>query len=84
MLFGLAAVTAAFYFFFGSMGYKLDWITETLAPPYSAPRVAGAAGKDNGNEPKSAWTRVDDNLEAGLQKAKEEKKRAFINFTGVT
>jgi thiol:disulfide interchange protein DsbD len=82
MLFGLSAVAAAFYFFFGSMGYKLDWITETLAPPYSAPRVAGAAGK--ANEQKSAWSRVDDDLEAGLERAKEEKKRAFINFTGVT
>ena len=84
MLFGLATVSAAFYFFLGVMGYKLDWITETLAPPYSAPRVADAGPAGNGKDQKSEWSRVDDDLGAGLKRARDEGKRAFINFTGVT
>jgi thiol:disulfide interchange protein DsbD len=80
MLFGLGAILAAFYFFYGSLGYKLDRISETMAPPYSAPRLGAAQGSSGEN--KLAWTIVEDDLEAGLARARAEGKRALINFTG--
>jgi thiol:disulfide interchange protein DsbD len=84
MLLGLAAISLALYFAFGALGYKLDRITESLAPPYHAEvhgNAKGPAGR-GGKESGIAWTIVEDDLEAGLAKAREEGKRALINFTG--
>lgn len=82
LLAGLAAVSGALYFFSGAMGYRLDWITEALAPPYHAARI-GAAGGGAAPGEKAAWTIVEDDLEGGLARAREEGKLALVNFTGV-
>ncbi|HVR74565.1 MAG TPA: cytochrome c biogenesis protein CcdA, partial [Planctomycetota bacterium] len=82
LLAGLAAVTGALYFFSGAMGYRLDWISESLAPPYHAERI-GAAGGGAAPGEKAAWTIVEDDLEGGLARARDEGKLALVNFTGV-
>jgi len=85
MLLGLAAISLALYFAFGALGYRLDRITESLSPPYHAPvheGVKGPGGRGGKDQPRVAWTIVEDDLRAGLARAKEEGKRALINFTG--
>ena len=72
MLFGLTTIIIALYFFHGSQGNKLDWLSEVLTAPFSA------------KAEKVGWTIVEDDLDAALAKAKAEGKRALINFTGIT
>jgi thiol:disulfide interchange protein len=72
MLFGLASIILALYFFHGSQGNRLDWLSEILTAPYSAKKE------------KVGWTIIEDDLDAALARAKAEGKRAFINFTGIT
>ncbi len=76
------------YLLLGALGFKLDRITESLGPDYSAERLgaaAGAKGAPGGSHvPRASWSIVEDDYEAGLRKAREEKKLAFVNFTGVT
>ena len=78
----LVAVLASSYFFFGALGYPLDWVTDTIAPPYHAQRLVGPDGGGAAND--SERLLVEDNLESGLAQAKAAGKRALVNFTGVT
>ena len=85
MLAGLCTVLLGLYFFWGALGYQLDWISNALAPDYAAERVAGSdpwnpqGGKQAAKE---KWVLVKDDLDAGLALAREQGKPAFINFTG--
>jgi thiol:disulfide interchange protein DsbD len=84
MVFGLAVVGFAGYFALGVVGYRLDWVTEALAPPYQAPRIQAFGAPGDGGGHATAWSLVEDDLEAGLDRARSEGKRALLNFTGVT
>jgi thiol:disulfide interchange protein DsbD len=81
MLAGLCTLLVGLYFFWGSLGYQLDWISSALAPPYSAQRVAGVGGGAAKN-PQVTWTIVKDDIEGALARAKEEGKPVLVNFTG--
>ena len=72
MLFGLTSIILALYFFHGSQGNRLDWLSEVLTAPFSAKKDA------------VGWSIVEDDLDAALARAKAEGKRALINFTGIT
>ena len=79
--FAMLAVLASLYFFSGSRGMHLDWVTEALVPPYGS----GAGGPPAVDKDlQVTWTIVKDDLEAGLAAARAEGKSAFINFTGIT
>jgi thiol:disulfide interchange protein DsbD len=88
----LFVVLAAMYFFYGALGYKLDWVSEILAPPYSAARAGNGlgpggfadGGRGHGARPGVSWTLVEDDFERGLDVARREGKVAFINITGKT
>ena len=84
MLAGLCTLLLGLYFFWGSLGFQLDWVSSALAPPYSAQRVAGA---NFGNAEKSSReTRaiVKDDIDGALALAKAEGKLVLVNFTGHT
>jgi hypothetical protein len=72
MLFGLGSIIFALYFFHGSQGNRLDWLSEILTAPFSAKKDA------------VAWTIIEDDLDAALARGKAEDKRVLINFTGIT
>lgn len=84
MLFGLGAEILSGYFFLGVLGFRLDLVTEAIAPPYSAERAetTGGSGSD-GTQLDRGRLVVEDDLEAGLTRAKAAGKRALLNFTGV-
>jgi cytochrome c biogenesis protein CcdA/DsbC/DsbD-like thiol-disulfide interchange protein len=77
---GLGCILLAFYFHLGTLGYRLDRLTETLAPPYSSERRFPAGG----GAVQSKWTIIHDDIDKGLAAARKEGKRALINFTGFT
>ncbi len=81
MLAGLCTLLLGLYFFWGSLGYQLDWITSALAPPYSAQRVAGV-GSGEATNPRVTWTIVKDDIEGALARAKAEGRPVLVNFTG--
>ncbi len=82
---GLVVLLFATYCVYGAMGYRLDRIMQAIVPPYSsAGEEVGAAGGGGKKGSKITWTLVKDDWEAGLAKAREEKKLAFINWTGRT
>lgn len=72
LLTGSAAIVAGFYFLWGAFGYKLDWITSALAPPYHAQMA------------KTERAVIVDDLDGGLAAARTEGKPVLINFTGHT
>ena len=52
----------------------------SIAPPYSSELVAAAG---NGTEEQeTAWALIEDDFTGGIALAKEERKLAFINWTG--
>jgi thiol:disulfide interchange protein DsbD len=73
MLGGLVVLTLAAYLAHGARGFRLDAVTTAFAPNYPAERVVW-----------DAWTIVEDDLEAGLARARADGKRALLNFTGIT
>ena len=58
----------------GLVGNKMDWLMETMNPPYSHGLY------DFGGD----WVMVVDDLDQAIAQAKEEDKLVFINFTGHT
>ena len=84
MLAGLCTLLLGLYFFWGSLGYQLDWISTALAPPYSAQRIAGVGGAAGTKGSLVTWTIVKDDIEGALARAKDEGKPVLVNFTGHT
>lgn len=79
MTFGVLAILLGAYWMQGADGKRLDFISMSIAPPYSsAKEVAG-----NG-EVKPDRIIVKDDFVGGMRKALSEGKLAFINWTGVT
>jgi thiol:disulfide interchange protein DsbD len=84
MLFGIGAICLALYFLYGMVGYRLDPLMEgPILPPYSAQALA-AGPRARGAETVAKWTIVADDLDAGLERARKDGKRAMVDFTGHT
>lgn len=73
MFVGLVIMTLAAYLVHGAQGFRLDPVTTAFTPNYPAERIDW-----------DAWTIVEDDLEAGLARARTDGKRALLNFTGIT
>lgn len=84
LLAGMAFLCFAIYCGFGALGNKLDVVMTSIAPPYSAPRVAGfeTGGGDVAQAAKKDHEIVLDDLERAKVVAKEQKKLVLVNFTG--
>lgn len=82
MVAGLFFALLSAYSLYGALGNKLDPIMTAIAPNYSNAEgaVIGHAGGKRG----SAHVIVADDFEAAVARARDEKKRVLINFTGVT
>jgi len=86
LLGGLIVALLATYFATGAFGNRLDWVMESIAPPYSK-RMAWAGSNQQGGghgESKLAWTIVKDDFDAAKALAVEGDKLLFLNITGVT
>lgn len=75
---GVATFLLAFYCLYGAMGFRLDFVMTSLAPPYSAETVlAGRAGGES-----RGHRLVKDDYERALAVAKTEDKLLLVNITG--
>ena len=85
LLGGLIVALLAMYFATGAFGNRLDWVMESIAPPYSK-RMAWAGSDQEGGsgESKLAWTIVKDDFDGAKALAVEDDKLVFLNITGVT
>ena len=84
MLAGLCTLLLGLYFFWGSLGFQLDWVSSALAPPYSAQRVAGASFGYAEKSSRETRAIVKDDIDGALALAKAEGKLVLVNFTGHT
>jgi thiol:disulfide interchange protein len=84
LLSGMAFLCFAIYCGFGALGNKLDVVMTSIAPPYSAPRVAGfeTGGSDVAKAERKDHEIVLDDLERAKVLAIEQKKLVLVNFTG--
>ena len=84
LLSGMAFLCFAIYCGFGALGNKLDVVMTSIAPPYSAPRVAGfeTGGSDVAKAERKDHEIVLDDLERAKVVAIEQKKLVLVNFTG--
>jgi thiol:disulfide interchange protein len=98
----LATATAfalfAIYFAHGAQGARLDPVTTSILPPYSARpdgialaftgRTAAAtktskAAEGSAGESTTPWTMVEDDFEKARALADEQNKLLLVNFTGI-
>ncbi|MCY3001611.1 MAG: protein-disulfide reductase DsbD family protein [Planctomycetota bacterium] len=85
LLVGSSFLALATYCGYGMLGYQLDVVMTAIVPPYSAQRVEGASqASGGGGAPQAVAGHVVvlDDLEAAIERAKQEKKLVMINFTG--
>lgn len=84
LLSGMAFLCFAIYCGFGALGNKLDVVMTSIAPPYSAQRVAGfeTGGSDVAKAERKDHEIVLDDLERAKVLALEQKKLVLVNFTG--
>ncbi|GAB4138356.1 MAG: hypothetical protein Fur0037_04050 [Planctomycetota bacterium] len=82
---GIAVFLLAAYFFFGAMGFKLDFFMTNFVPGYSAQSVlarADASGSRNELAHLGQHEIVLDDQEAAVAAAKRSGKLLLYNFTG--
>ena len=88
LLVGLVCVMAALHWFRGTSGDRLDFLTETIAPPYSAGEdihgesVDGSAA--DGASKSGTKTLITHSLDRGVAVAKANDLPMLIDFTGPT
>ena len=79
---GVATLLLALYCGYGSLGRELDWIMESIAPPYHDRVLEARAGSSGAAE--NAPVIVVDDYDAARERARAEGKLLFVNFTGYT
>jgi thiol:disulfide interchange protein DsbD len=80
MVAGLVFLVLSLYCGYGALGNRMDRIMTAIIPPYSNSLLIGKAGE----RAKPSWPIVVDDLEAAIQRAKDEGKLVLVNFTGHT
>jgi thiol:disulfide interchange protein DsbD len=74
---GAASLLFALYCLWGMQGASLDRVMTAIAPNYSGGRLTPAwyhSGED--------WTIVKDDYQLALERARQQEKLLFVNFTG--
>jgi thiol:disulfide interchange protein DsbD len=87
MVAGIGFLIFALYNLHGALGHKLDWVMESLVPPYQNERIAGSGGGDDGHGSAGAprgHRIVFDDFDAAVAAALGEEKLLLVNFTGFT
>jgi thiol:disulfide interchange protein DsbD len=85
---GMFVTLLTAYFFFGALGYKLDFYTTNFIPGYSAESVMARGGGKSGDETGGnghalgKHTVVLDDQPKAIQVAKADDKLLLYNFTG--
>jgi thiol:disulfide interchange protein DsbD len=83
MLGAMATVVFSFYCLFGALGYQLDYVMTTIAPPYRAATLSGGlAVGGGGTEVAKGHTIITDDHDAAVAQALSENKLVMVNFTG--
>jgi thiol:disulfide interchange protein DsbD len=82
---GMAVTLFAAYFFYGALGYQVDFYTTNFVPPYSARSVIARGGGPDGKIGEHVVGEhviVLDDQPKAVEMAKAEDKLLLYNFTG--